>query len=189
MRPKPSPLLARNLPSPAAPAGYTLIETMVVLSIVGTLALSAVGSFRSIGSRIALDTATDNLVSTLALARVAAVHKQQRVSVCPGDTVNGCTGSSQWQLGWITFIDVDRNRRLGAGESVLAAVGSMLGQLTINFRTPNTLSFNPDGSAWPNGHFKLCSPAVARRRAVIVHLTGRARVSDRSPQGYAIDCS
>nr|WP_294554073.1 GspH/FimT family pseudopilin [uncultured Rhodopila sp.] len=61
------------------PPGFTLIEILVVLAILG-LALSIVAGFAPMGrSALDLAAATDTLTNTLRLARVQAITRQQPV--------------------------------------------------------------------------------------------------------------
>jgi general secretion pathway protein H len=63
----------------SAPPGFTLIEILVVLVILG-LALSVVAGFAPIGrSALDLAAASDTLTGTLRLARVQAITRQQPV--------------------------------------------------------------------------------------------------------------
>ena len=68
-----------RLQNAAPPPGFTLIEILVVLVILG-LALSIVAGFAPIGrSTLNLAAATDIVANTLRLARVQAITRQQPV--------------------------------------------------------------------------------------------------------------
>ena len=73
------------------------------------------------------------------------------------------------------------------GEEILLS-GPSTTSVSVQWRSPNWLRFSPDGEAWPNGHFRICSNDFSKARAVIIYRTGRVRVDDRSPSGGAVLC-
>ena len=127
------------------------------------------------------------LLHHLALARLEAIRLGLPVTLCPGDTSEGCATGNGWSGGWIAFGDPNQNYILDPDERpILAGAGSS--GLTIGWRTPDRLLFKPDGSAWPNGHFRICGLGSSNRRAVIVHFTGRARLSAQAPGNKSVRC-
>lgn len=84
--------LPHSLP-PSRPAGFTLPELLITITIVGILASLAAPSFRSliIGQRI--KTASFDLISNLTLARSEAIKQNGNVTMSP---VSGA-----WTNGWI----------------------------------------------------------------------------------------
>lgn len=70
--------------------GFTLLEFLVALGIVGILLVSGVPSFISIMSSNALASATNSLVSTYQYARSEAVKRAQPVQLNPA--------SDRWQV-------------------------------------------------------------------------------------------
>lgn len=167
--------------------GFTIVEMLVVLGILGTLMGFGVPLFRDeiIAKRV--DTASARLFHHLSLARVESISSAWPVIICPGSKETGCQESGSWTDGWLGFVDRDKNRQYAPGEKILF-VSQSIAKVDIRWRTPNWLRFNPQGEAWPNGHFKLCSTVTTRRRAVIVYLSGRVRLADHSPSGQALTC-
>ena len=182
------PLLSsirRKVSNPSC--GFSLIELMICLSIFAILGLYSASAYNPNIDQIRVDRAAKRLIHHLALARLEAVRQGRPVTLCPGDTSEGCATGNGWSGGWIAFGDPNQNYILDPDERpILAGAGSS--DLTIGWRTPDRLLFKPDGSAWPNGHFRICGLTSSNRRAVIGHLTGRARLSAQAPGNKPVQC-
>jgi len=167
--------------------GFTIVEMLVVIGVLGVLMSLAVPSLHNHIIAKQVDTASVRLLHHLSLARVESIRSAWPVIICPGSREAGCKTSGSWTNGWFGFVDHDKNGQYAPGEKLLF-VSQSISKVDIRWRTPNWLRFNPQGEAWPNGHFKLCSTVATRRRAVIVYLSGRVRLADRSPSGQALAC-
>jgi len=77
--------------------GFTLIEIMIVLAIVGLMAAVAVPSFRGMTQRLRVSSAGREIAMDLALARVKAISsgQSQTVAFVANDNTN-CGGSGSW---------------------------------------------------------------------------------------------
>jgi len=91
-------------------SGFTLIELLVTISVVAILLAIAVPSFQTFILNNRLATATNELVSALAIARSEAVKRATRVTVCKSANAGAaspvCSTAANWQDGWIVFVDV-----------------------------------------------------------------------------------
>jgi type IV fimbrial biogenesis protein FimT len=122
--------------------GFTLIEAMVVISIMAILAGTSVSSFVWLNQSTQIRGATFDLIADLDFARSEAVKRNANVVVAPrdGDWVNGWT---------ITF----NANVLRARDAVGAAVGFAA--------APATLTFDGGGRASlaTVGNFQICPPS------------------------------
>ena len=103
-------------------AGFTIIELMIVMVILGALITIAAPSLRTMIVGNAVRSVTGDLLSDIAMSRSEASKRSQRVVLCASTNQNTCTGSSSWALGWISFVDADNNGQrdtVGANEPLL----------------------------------------------------------------------
>jgi type IV fimbrial biogenesis protein FimT len=120
-RPSPAPLHR-----PRESRGFTIIELMVVVSIVAVLAAIAAPSFTPMIERWRMRQAAEGLQSTLYLARSEAIKLGGNVIVekLPNGT-NGCQvagGNDDWGCGWHVCADTNRSNTCTAADRELQRV-------------------------------------------------------------------
>ena len=79
---------------PGANRGFTLIELMVVVAVIGVIALVAIPGMQMLTNASRLNGAASELTAALQLARSEAVRRNARVTVCSTTTCAG--GSTSW---------------------------------------------------------------------------------------------
>jgi type IV fimbrial biogenesis protein FimT len=104
--------------------GFTLIELLVTIAVAGVLLAIAVPNFAELMRNNRSEASANELVAALNVARVEAVKRGQRVSLCPSANGTSCSGTA-WQSGWIVFVD-------GAASDTTntATVGTLLNRRT-----------------------------------------------------------
>ena len=168
--------------------GFSLIELMICVSIFIILGLYSAGAYTQKINENRVDSTAKRLIHHLALARLEAVRQGYPVTLCPGVASEGCKIGNGWQGGWVAFGDPNQNYILDPDERPILAGAASLG-VTIGWRTPDRLLFKPNGSVWPNGHFRICDMTAKNQRAVIVYLTGRVRFSVQAPGNKSVRCA
>jgi type IV fimbrial biogenesis protein FimT len=91
----------------ARSAGFTVLELMIAVVILGILLGIGVPSFQGMMRQNRLAAQTNELLAAAAMARSEAVKRGSTVSICPISAVdeNQCAGDSSWSNGWMVFSD------------------------------------------------------------------------------------
>jgi len=84
--------------------GFTLVELMVTIAIVAILLAVALPSFEGSMRSNRVATATNELISTLSLARSEAIRSPGGALVCTTSDGVDCD-ASDWNTGWMVWVD------------------------------------------------------------------------------------
>ena len=187
-------------------SGFTLIELMLTLFIVGVLLAVGVPSLKTFMQSSQLIAATNELVSTIHVARSEALKLNKKITICVSDDGKSCLSSEKWALGWIVFVDANDDR-VGTGVNCSAAADvntdcllrvheaiddpqlSVSGTFDSNAADIEWITFTSrgvpkDNGAFQSGTLSICSfdssNTVLNSRAVVLSLSGRVRVSDNA---------
>jgi type IV fimbrial biogenesis protein FimT len=129
--------------------GFTLLELVVVMTIVGVLMAIAIPSYQYVitDNRVAAE--VNDLLAAMQYARAEAIKEGNDVVVCSSTSGTACSGAPSWQSGWIVFSDPDNNGTLEAGETVLKYHNALTGGDTFVSADNSTsaVQFSRDGFA------------------------------------------
>jgi len=180
-------------------AGFTLIELVVTLVVVGILATVAVPSIRNIIKDHRLSGYTNDMVGDINYARSEALKRATPVTTCkttdPQATSPACdtTAADPWTTGRIIFVDTNKNGAIDTGEQILRlrqALGDnrsvIKGDSTASGGTANYITFLGDGTTSlaaqtttppiQERYVVLCDDRGAgEKRTVAIGVTGRVR--------------
>ena len=87
--------------------GFTLLELMTAVAVLGVLLGIGVPAFSNLMRNNQIAAESNNLLVALTLARSEALKRGVRVSVCPAQTpgADTCGTAAQWGNGWVVFED------------------------------------------------------------------------------------
>lgn len=107
MRPLPIP----SQPPPRRPRGFTLIELIVTLSVLGILLTVGVPMLRPLMRGTNLRSAANRLTTALNYTRSEAVTRGRTVVICASDDPMAndpeCSGETDWETGWLVFVPTE----------------------------------------------------------------------------------
>ena len=167
--------------------GFSLVELMVVVSIMAILALVGIPSYQDTVRRNALDSQQLDLISALNQARQEAVTRNTKVTICRSTDQTSCAAvTGDWGVGWITFINTGTAGTVASINDILAKHGALKQSVAVTLTDTNTtptqliyLQFSGTGYLSSNtplkSWFKLCTSdnKAINARAIIVETTGR----------------
>lgn len=163
-------------------SGFTLIELMTVLAIVGTLAMLAAPAMSTFIQSNRLATTTNDFVAALNLARSEAVKRGVSTGVCKSNDGLQCTAAGTWSSGWIVFLDPDNNGPWTASDSMVRAYEALPSGTAIAASTGgDSILYNRQGQvpAAPATGFAyiVCNSNTHKSRVVNIVTPGRANIS------------
>jgi len=135
-------------PLPAAVAGVTLTELLMVIVVVAILVSIAVPSFKYITTANRVAGEVNGLLGDMQYARAEAIREGQTVTVCNSSNGTTCSNNTSWQNGWIVFSDPNGNQAVDPGEPILRVQPTFTS--TDTFVAGNAVSavtFNREGFA------------------------------------------
>ncbi len=136
--------------------GFSLIELIIVVAIIGIIAMIGVPSYGNMMERNRVVSASNNLLGAMQLARSEAATRHTEVRVCASSDQSTCSGSD-WSAGGLVMITASNELiRLIPATNDVAINGA-----AINFRSDGTSA----------GGF-----VTVGDRSVIVNAIGRARI-------------
>ena len=155
-------------------SGFTMVELMITITIAGVVAAFGVPSFTQAIQNSRLTTSANELVASLGFARSEAVKRNQAITVRKS--------LSEWEDGWIVFVDDNEDGVKDLGETMLRVYDGMPNNYTLRSTGINRVTFQSTGISG-NGSFVLCEngdgnniPEAFTSRVVIINTVGRVRM-------------
>lgn len=172
--------MERERKMPAQERGVSLIELLVVMSIVGVLATLAAPSLSSFVDSTRLNGATNLLLGDLNRARSEAIKRNGRVLLCIRNAAgNACATTTNWAVGWLVCADLDADGTCDANTASdpnpMLVRGPLDSKLTMAFNGTTSVSairFNANGSTTEQSQFTLRKGTTGTAKTVSIQTTG-----------------
>ncbi len=176
-----------------ASRGFTLIETMVTVSMVAVLVGISAPSMSAFMKNGRLASSANEVLRSFQLARTESIKRQRNVVICASSNGTSCNYGDFER--WIVFEDTNGSWQRESTEELIEDRGKLDGSLKVSTDNDGVISFGPSGFAMPPGpsgkiaprYIGLCDDrgnvavgaTESAARAVLIDTTGRARVSKK----------
>lgn len=161
--------------------GFTIIETLLTISIIGIITSLALPNFQYWLIKNRVDNEISQIYRLLSLARNTAINMESPVVICPLEN-NICV--NDWSKELIVFIDLNGNRTIDKSSDVKSNEPIIYSKQHINpgdkLTYPrNRIVFQPTGQPGGfNGTFRYCPNGYPDiNRGLRVSLRGRVYTS------------
>lgn len=160
--------------------GFTIIELMIAVVLLGVLVALAMPSLSDMMRRMKIESAASSLSVAFATARSEAVKRGRDVSVCISADGATCANSDDWSVGWMIYvIDTSVAPPITSPIKVFDAPTGGLTMLEAN--SLKSVAFSPSGgtSLTTAASITVCKEGQVSK-VFTVAISGRMRVASGS---------
>jgi type IV fimbrial biogenesis protein FimT len=125
--------------------GFSLMELMVGITVLGVLLGLAVPTFRQFSQNNSVTAAQNDLVTSFSFARSEALRRNRPVSVCASTDGAACGDETVWKTGWMAFTDRGIAGTVDSDDVVLQVWQSPNSNLAFNAGTSTFVQYLPTG--------------------------------------------
>jgi type IV fimbrial biogenesis protein FimT len=160
--------------------GFTLVELMVTVAIVGIVAAIAAPSFQGMLNDTRSSSIANEFAASINLARSEAIKRGKQVTVCKSDITASsptCSSSANWQNGWLIFVDTGTIGTVDGTDDRLKVGQPSTSTAVISPDTifADYISYLPSGMSNGAGDILICVGGIAR--TIRISTTGRNHFS------------
>jgi type IV fimbrial biogenesis protein FimT len=150
--------------------GFTLIEALVVMTVAAILLAVAIPAWSHARAAANAGSVRAKLAASLLDAVRHSAITGTEVVVCPNSSSGVCSGSTNWDAGWIVFADINGSRAPDPNETRLGVENALPSDVHLRTTSGRTrLVFQPNGgNAGSNVTFTLCDSRGPKSATTLV---------------------
>jgi type IV fimbrial biogenesis protein FimT len=167
---------------PLREAGVTLIEMMVAIAVMGVLLALAAPSFTETIRKNRIESAAQGFLNALNFARTEAIRRGMAVTVRKS--------GSQWENGYLAFVDANKNGEQDSSEETLRSWQALPSGYTLRTNAnnfANLVRYNARGEVDNNsvgGYFIVCHGSQTKgAKAVLITRMRPVMAADTNNNG------
>jgi type IV fimbrial biogenesis protein FimT len=160
--------------------------TMTLVALVLTLGIP---SFGSILANHRLSVEVNALFHAVHLARTDSVVRRRAVTICPSDNGLVCEPDFDWSMGWMTFVNTDRDYPVVRDDDEAVLSYHPVDPHALIMSNRKTFTFRSTELRATNGTLVFCDRrGRATVRALVISYSGRPRVARKDTRGDPYRC-
>jgi type IV fimbrial biogenesis protein FimT len=140
--------------------GFSLIEMLIVMSILATLAVLSLMQLRTWLTQLEQDLALDRIKHAIEFAKNEAFRSGKTISLCPSADHKFCYIKDDWSTGFIIFENPDRDTQPKPNSILKIVQGAQYGKIFFD-ALGNELHIRPNGTTTNIGKFYYCAKNLA----------------------------
>lgn len=164
------------------------MELMVTMAVSAILLATAIPSFKNYSLNLKMRTAMDQLQTDMTMARGYAISHNAQTVICPASDVEACSNATDWQPGWLVFVDLNGDRGKQPDEPLLKYTIALENLKINSTRSRAYIRFLGNGTApGSNISIQFCDQRGAEKSGIlVVSNTGRIRQKTNTGRSTAI---
>ncbi len=145
--------------------GRSILELMMVVTLVATISAFALPPVHGFLGQVQLRSERQALLQDIRVVRYAAIESRRPAYLCALGATGECLRTRHWKLGWMGFVDVNRNGRYEQeiDRLVLKHAGLAESSRVAVFMHARwqDIKFDGLGVLRRSGHLRVCDPTRA----------------------------
>ena len=183
------PFICLNIPSVPFRrySGFSMIELMITLVLIGVVAALVVPNFRGVLQNSRLTTQANTLLVDLTFARSEAIKRSSNIGFCRSSDGATCSGANNWENGWLVFADINNDGAWDGNDQPIRfqeplAGGNTLRANAIGITDPIILSTRGMSNVLAGAGFQLCDErGTSHGKSILISRIGQIRVDNNPP--------
>ncbi len=160
--------------------GFTLIEMMVAVSVMGVLIAITLPSFQNIIQNNNMSSLHNELVNTLNHTRSLAISRGFNSTFCNSNaTHTNCSSDANdgWKYGWIVFADKNKDGVIDINDDEIIVINKQPSRNVALYSSRYTICYDSEGYAFGfSGNFTFCDQrGEAGKQGIVLSNNGRIR--------------
>jgi type IV fimbrial biogenesis protein FimT len=174
---------------PANARAFSLYELLMTMTLIALVLTLGIPTFGSIIANHRLMVEINALFHDVHLARVGSVVRRRAVAICPTYDGLNCEADFDWSMGWMTFVNTDRDYPVARDDDEPVLSHHQVDQNALIMSNRKSFTFRSTELRTTNGTLVFCDRGGrATARALVISYTGRPRVTREDSRGESYPC-